>query len=876
MKKIYNKLILLCLGFFLSASAMAQSTVSGKVIDSESGEGLIGAAVRIQATSIGTVTDVNGNFSLSSDTPLPWIVLISYSGYKTQRIDVTSSGQSIDVSLVAGVELEGVTVTAQKRPQNPIEVPIAMTVVTGDDILDNGISNMTEMAVKIPNVDINTGFAAPTLSIRGITSSGTNAGFDQSVATFVDGFYAGKPQMVLSPFLDVQQVEVLKGPQPTFFGQSAIAGALSIVTAKPGEDGDGYVNLSYGTQNEYNLEAAYNLRPSDQFGVRIAGKYNNFDGFLEETKTGDLFGGFTQYAGRLTAEWKPSDKFDATVKVELNDRVGDGTGIMRNRDSQYSAGDLASFPAAFVEGSMGAALAFDGADPDYQEYDATAEEFIVNVGGDQPLPTAGAVLWDLSPVGGPTGIPTTDLSGSSIMRSTGENEGNQDVNSEVYQLNMNLKLGDYTLQSVTASGGFESSTWLDVDMSRYALFHVNGVAEYSQFSQELRLISPDNQKFNWMIGGYYQSNDWTQDNRVHQATIGTTGARLTEESTWTSVFASLSLNVTSKLFVEGGLRYSDVSKDGDLNSIAGFVDASTTASATTIADNTPFYWDVNRVSSTSHLDNQTYTTNAVDPTLSLLWKDTRTTYYAKYSKAIKAGGFNVGNSIDVNTPTFDDETANAVELGIKGVSEDFKFRYNVAIFRTDYQDLQISAFDNQTSSFIVTNAGKAITQGIELDGTLIISEKFTLSADVAVTDAEFDEYITGPNSDELASGENIVDIDGVTVVDRSGYELKFSPDYQFTIRPELTFPMADYNLTVNANISYRDDYQTGDNYYNSDQQEAHELIDLNVGYAKKDGSWGLSLYARNITNRYYLTVSNDSTVIPGRNARFGLQARVRF
>ena len=177
-------------------------------------------------------------------------------------------------------ELEEIVVTAQKRAESLADVPISMTVVSGEQIQAKGVSTLEQLAYSIPNLKITQTALANRIAIRGI-ATGDNKGFEQSVAMFVDGIYYGRDQLVRLPLVDLERVEVLRGPQPTLFGKNAIAGAVSVVTRKPTEEFEASVDVMHETEAE---ETRFTGVLSGPLGngvrARLVANYREMDGYV--------------------------------------------------------------------------------------------------------------------------------------------------------------------------------------------------------------------------------------------------------------------------------------------------------------------------------------------------------------------------------------------------------------------------------------------------------------------------------------------------------------------------------------------------------------------------------------------------------------------
>jgi len=202
----------------------------------------------------------------------------------TSALALTACGAG---ALAQDLMLEEVIVTAQKRTESLQDVPISIVAISGEKIDDFGITGLEELTQYVPNVTINNGAGTPNLFIRGV-GSGTNAGFEQSVGMYIDGVYAGRGALASVPTtMDLERVEILKGPQGILFGKNTVAGAISITTAKPTDEFEGLVEALYEHdhgEQQYNLVLSGPL--TDNLSGRLAVRYDEIDGWWDNVITG--------------------------------------------------------------------------------------------------------------------------------------------------------------------------------------------------------------------------------------------------------------------------------------------------------------------------------------------------------------------------------------------------------------------------------------------------------------------------------------------------------------------------------------------------------------------------------------------------------------
>ena len=173
--------------------------------------------------------------------------------------------------LAQGQGLEEILVTAQRREQSLQDVPISVTALTGEVIAEGGFSDVEDMSFFVPNLFMRDAFTGQAIIVRGIGTSTGNEAFEQAVAAFSDGVYYGRDNLSQGAVFDLERVEVVRGPQPTFAGQSATAGAINVITRRPGDVWEGNATLAYGNDEETSVDAAAGGPISDTFGIRIRG-----------------------------------------------------------------------------------------------------------------------------------------------------------------------------------------------------------------------------------------------------------------------------------------------------------------------------------------------------------------------------------------------------------------------------------------------------------------------------------------------------------------------------------------------------------------------------------------------------------------------------
>jgi iron complex outermembrane receptor protein len=238
-------------------------------------------------------------------------------GVAVAALTAVSAGAQETASTETGDEI---VVTAQKRTERLQDVPISINVTSGDTLESQGIAQFITLQAKVPNLSITDTPANASLFIRGIGTSGNSFSFEQSVALFVDGIYGGRNRQFMQPFFDVERIEVLRGPQGALFGRNTSAGAISVTSRRPTKTFEGTAAAEYEiVRDSYSVQSSVSGPLSDTFAVRLAGRYNDNNGWLRNTTLNRDEATRNDVTLRGSALWEPSDSVTMFAKLEYND-----------------------------------------------------------------------------------------------------------------------------------------------------------------------------------------------------------------------------------------------------------------------------------------------------------------------------------------------------------------------------------------------------------------------------------------------------------------------------------------------------------------------------------------------------------------------------
>lgn len=741
--------------------------------------------------------------------------MADFGSTNTKRFHLTPLALSVSLCTVLGVAqpasgtmLEEIVVTAQHRSESLQDVPISVNAMSGEAIQETGVTDMESVTASLPSVTVTKTLSGDQLMIRGVGSGG-NPGFQQSVGTFIDGIYMGKGQQSRSKFLDIERFEVLRGPQSIYFGNNTIGGAMNIITKKPGDELEGFATAYIEpSDGEYNFEGAVGGPISDSLGVRVALSHTELEGYMNNQTKDKNTPNQEGDTGRIVLAWTLSEEFDATFKGEVSRFEQDGE----------NAQVVGCPPPAPFHGAVSCSPA------------------VVNTPGfeddfDTNLQTGG--------IGAPAG--------------TFFDEQRNELDTENYVLTMNWQLGGHTLTSITGLSSYDSLRIVDVDLGPNAVLASRRTEEFEQASQEVRLLSPADEAFSYILGAYYQTDefDFGYDQlRNFGPTAAFSVASKEEVDNW-SVFGSFTWNISDTVRTTLGLRYTEVDKKARHQQQRLSIDLSAPGPAQ--------LGFLGSKGIDDHDFGNSRTDEDLTPSINVQWDVTSDVMlYASFAQGFKAGGFDpLVQNASTNQPgggyAFEPEQVDAWELGAKSTLLDGAMELNLALFRSEYQDLQVTTFNVVTTAFNVGNAATSITQGLEVDGRWAVTDELTVNFALMLLDASYEEYEGGTCTifQSLNAGPGCVQ-------DLSGDELVYAPNYAGNIGFEYVRPVSeDLEVRANLTVNFTDGYSyVGDNdprYF----QDAYEKLDLRVALADADGSWEVALVGKNLTDEFTAHYGGD-------------------
>ncbi|HVP84883.1 MAG TPA: TonB-dependent receptor [Rhizomicrobium sp.] len=694
--------------------------------------------------------------------------------------------------------IETVYVTAQKRIENQVDVPISITVNTAEDLENKNIGDLTELGQKMPNVNAG-GTLFGSINIRGITSNsagaGSGAGFPPDVGANVDEVFQGRDRAFDTVLSDISSVEVLRGPQGTLYGKNTVAGVINVTTERPTNDYEALGDVRIGNYGYYQLRGTVSGPIiEDDLLVRITGFKQSRDGYIYDPVLDKDLGSLNQWGGRIMIVSHPTNDFTFELRADLNGEAD--TNGQRETVSTIN-GSIANFPPFNTV-------------PPQNPYDR-----IVDV---NTMPVAKRNIWGTS-------------------------------------AKAEYVLDDYVFTSITAWRHYNSDYDFDQDGGPLNAFDTGLQEGMDRFSQELRITSPADQRFSWIVGAYI---DHEKDLGAYHIEVGDafptflfpppfpfllpTGY-LEASSTHSKIdggsqagFASAKFNITDNLNVSGGLRFTHEHKDLDYSQLPTLLDPSLAPLHVIYSFALPI------PPLTDSYDDSAVTGDA---SISYTFAPNQVGYF-RFSHGFKAGGFQA----DVISPPFDltkglafkPETLNDYEIGFKSILFDDTVSANVSAFYYDFTNKQEQV--NTGVSFVVSNAASATIKGVELELNWAPMEGLKLFANGGYLDAYYDKF---PNGGGVG-----IDFDGNQLAGAS----KFSASWGGTYTAPLTLvPGTNYVLTTDWD--YRDPAFTDPANTVAIRVEPYLIINGRIGVEDENGHWGVYMWGRNLSDRTVLSGGVD-------------------
>ena len=735
--------------------------------------------------------------------------------------------------------IEEILVTARRRDESLQDAPLTMTAISEERIREYDITSLERIAATTPNLyvgRVSNGSGAQ-ITMRGIgASSATSIGIEQSVAVILNGAYYGQGRVLNEGMFDLEQIEILKGPQSLYFGKNATAGVISLVTAGPTETFEVSLGAGYEFEAEQTrLDAVLSGPLGDRAGARLAVRYSDMDGGYFRNSSEDqpyqaVSPGFG--AGGVLETIAPGNVSDTPAEEEL----------------------LARLTLTF-DPTDNLAFKFVGQMSDVEHINSAWNNIQFSCDNDTSL----------------SGYPCGDnfethhnwfpdlLAGSlPYARSDGELYNKY----ESYSLNLeiNYSFSNHDLLSITNYQENDNDWALPADFASIpnAVFATEH-ATWEAWSQELRLSSNFDGPLNYMLGLLYQETDrqfrqwvtfggfanWNPGVDPSYEFVTYDKDSPTEGKTF-SPFFELTWDVTDAVTVTAGARYTDESKDSVFSQ--PYVHPDGTIALGWIEGAVPAEQDFEEWS----------------PEATISWQvNDEINLYAAYKSAYKSGGFSNGSILAVSTVpsdfTFDPETADGFEIGMKALFMDNQLRFNASLYSYEYDDLQLDYFNPTSITFITLNAGRASTDGAEIDLEYapLAAPGLRVFGTLAYNKAEYDNFIAPCWEGQTpATGCDAVvpETNGAPGQDISGEATGMAPEWTASLG-------LNYNGTFNngmgwgigADMIYSDEYNSSALGHPFAWRDSFTLWNAFAYVSGAEDRWLLQLLGKNLTDELVIS-----------------------
>jgi iron complex outermembrane receptor protein len=746
--------------------------------------------------------------------------------------------------------MEEIVVTARRREEGLQEAPIAVSAYTGDTLDYRGVTSLDQIERFVPSLTLqnNPSFGGASNSaaiyLRGVGQKEFLPTTEPGVGLYVDGVYVARSVGAILDIVDVERLEVLRGPQGTLFGRNTIGGAIAITTRKPqpGGDFESELAVATGTDDLLHLRGTAHLPVSDTFAIRGTVASMQQDGYVERADGTDL-GDDDTLTGRLSFAWEPNDRFSAHVSIDASRDEENGPameliGIDFTDLSQLDGVVLAPPPPmAFIHNVTTAAVA----------------------------PGVPCAVTDTAGNGITYNPASPNCYDARYIGADGNNEGTAPAYSETdiwgvsatldYDVSANL-----ALKSITAYRDLDSEFGRDGDHSPHRISQFEDTLEQSQFTQELQLLGTyDN--FNWILGFYYFEEDCDNVNTLDFTVSNFRSGGEFDNEAW-AVFAQGTYDLTERLHLTLGGRYTEEEKSflPDQVIYTNYY-PNEPPNSPLAALSAPFLQAgepiLPRVEKRIDIDEFTPMANlSFDVNDDML-------LYLSYSEGFKSGGFTqrvfppirAGFTAPPDTPdvdlipTYEPEFVDVIELGFKLNLLEDRLRINGAVFTTDYEELQVQVFNSVAP--VTQNIGEASIDGVEVEVVAAPGDGWFIEASLSLLDAEYDTIDTGVT----LIGENF-DFERVPETSAS-----------FGISKELAFDGFG-TVLLRADWSYRS--ETYNDAFNTPflKTDSYDLFDASVRWNNPAGDWTVILSGTNLTDEDYLVTGVYGTAFQAYEGMF--------
>ncbi|MFV3315841.1 TonB-dependent receptor [Pseudomonas sp. NY15374] len=740
--------------------------------------------------------------SLFTLQPLAAGVLLATAGHVLAEPAPADAAPTVEQDAKLGT----VTVNARRREETSQSVPTPISVLGSETLETQRIYRVQDLQQLVPSTNVAYVHARQSsISIRGLGNNPASDGLEGSVGVYLDNVYLGRPGMAVFDLLDVEQLEVLRGPQGTLFGKNTTAGVLNITTRKPTFQREGSVQSSLGEDGYWQTQGSFSGPITDTLAGRISAYRTEDDGYVKNLYNGDDLNGGKRQGFRTQLLFKPSDTFNLRWIGEYNEEDSNN-GIL----SLYSTGPTINGVNRYesLASQAGATL-------------VSGKKRKVNFDADQMVKVF--------------------QGGTSV------------------EANWTLP-NDFTLTSITAYRWWDFTPRNDDGLNVPAAYNAGVSVRDKQYSQELRLASPTGGFFDYVLGAYYfkqdldnksftyygpQADIWNATPAGALANVTTLGNGHINTDSY-ALFAQGTWHLTERLDFTAGVRGTYEEKNAWVTRDDPFGGAAVTGAAATARQGRVGAYDSGDLSQYSF---------APSGLLSLSYRfNDEVLGYASLSHGEKSGGVNltVGAAPRLGTDSLQvgTERINNAELGVKSTLLDNRLQLNANLFWAQVHGYQANVYDQVNRVQYLANAGSVRSRGFEFEATAVPLRGLTLNFNGSWNDVRYTEYKDAPCPPEvsLVNAAATCDLSGHQVVGASKYIANLNAQYKWQLAERIEpYVTASYAFRSRA-VGTIDDSDYG-------QIPSYAIVNLSTGVRldQGDGVLDLSLWVKNAGDKTYFT-----------------------
>ncbi|MDH3748501.1 MAG: TonB-dependent receptor [Gammaproteobacteria bacterium] len=753
------------------------------------------------------------------------------------------AGASIALSLAAvpalaqsEIVLEEITVTAQKREEALQDVPISVATMSGDryDVLFSGSEDVLALSGRVPGLyaESSNGRAAPRFYVRGLGNVDFDLAASQPVSIVMDEVVMENVVLKSFPLFDMQQVEVIRGPQGTLFGRNTTAGIIKFNTVRPSHETSGYAKGSWAKHDTINIEGAVGGSLIDgELAARVSVLKRSRDNWVTNGFTGvESLGEFDEAAGRIQLDWTPNDQFSALLSYQRRDL--DGTSAL------FRANIFDTGSNQLNNNYDRETVYYDGGDDNPQGYDSTG--ITLNL------------QWDFDEV--------SVISITSWQDSDGSSRG--DIDGGVVDFTNSVPIPPGIDFDPNGLGGIATTFPGTIAFPSVS----EDGADTDQFTQEFRIASQTDGPLSWQLGAFYFDSDLvvTTESFASFGFVSRQDTKIQQQNKTWAVFGQASYDVTDRMTLTAGVRHTDDEKDFQTLQFSQlWLDLGI---PTFLAD--PINVDDNQLSW------EVSANFAASDSSSL---------YVRYADGFRAQTIQGRDVAFLGAPTVAvPETINSVEAGYKAELANNRVRLNIGAFWYEVDDMQLSIIGGASNTNQVINANKGEATGFEIDAEFLVTENFLVTAGVGFNDTELKDstLATVPCGSGICTPTDPVDPTDAARVLLDGNPFPNSPESTYNLTLRYGFPMGN-----DAELYFFTDWV----WYGEKNIFLYEAVEfetdsqfeggVRVGYKNYETGWEVAAFGRNITDEDNVLGAidfNNNTGFVNEPATWGVEVAYEF